>query len=124
MENENMNTNLEETEELLDEAMEATEETETPAELISRKVQEIKDFYRTTADRLANDWKETNGNPYIRQTCNYKVEILRSPEDDAPVDTFETTNVKAYSARALAIASGVAAALFLATGSFVRRLGK
>lgn len=97
------------------------EEVATAKDQIAQKCQEIKDICAKTAYRLADDWRETNGNPYIRQTRTTKIEIFRNPNDETPVDTFQTTDVKSYSLRALAIATGIASILFCASGSLVRK---
>ena len=89
---------------------------------IAEKCKEIKELCLKTANRLADDWRETNGNPYIRQTHTYKVEIFRKPGDTTPVDTFQMTDVKSYSLRALALATGIATVLFCASGNIVKKL--
>lgn len=116
-------TNAEETaiELAVEEAEELAEEVLSAKDQIAQKCQEIKELCAKTANRLADDWRETNGNPYIRQTHTYKVEIFRGPDDDTPVDTFQMTDVKSYSLRALAIATGIASVLFCASGSLVKK---
>lgn len=89
---------------------------------IAEKCKEIKELCLKTANRLADDWRETNGNPYIRQTHTYKVEVFRKPGDTTPVDTFQMTDVKSYSLRALALATGIATVLFCASGNIVKKL--
>ncbi len=79
------------------------EVTESSREMLTRKCQEVKDTFRSTASRLVNDWKETKGNPYIKQTCITQVDIYRNPNDQTPIDTFRTEQVKSYSARSFAV---------------------
>lgn len=81
---------------------------ETPAEKFSRKCAEAKKCCLATADRILHDLKETNCNPYIRQTRTCKVEIFRNAQEETPVDVFEETETRSYSARAMALASGAA----------------
>ncbi len=107
---------------VVDEAEElVVDEVVTPQDQIAQKCREIKELCAKTASRLADDWRETNGNPYIRQTRTTKIEIFRTPNDETPVDTFQTTDVKSYSLRALAIATGIASILFCASGNLVRK---
>jgi hypothetical protein len=124
MENETMN--LIPAEEAVEEIALDAEETAAPEvvtaqDQIAQKCREIKELCAKTANRLADDWRETNGNPYIRQTRTTKIEIFRNPDDETPVDTFQTTDVKSYSLRALAIATGIASILFCASGNLVRK---
>ena len=76
---------------------------ESPKDVFARKCREIKEVCDSTAARLVNDWKETNGNPYIKQTCIKQIDIYKTPEDEAPVDTFRFEQVKSYSARSMAL---------------------
>ncbi len=80
-----------------------TAPAESIADRMTRKCREVKELCNSTAARLVNDWKETNGNPYIKQTQITQIDIYRSPDDDIPVDTFRTEQVRGYSARSLAI---------------------
>ena len=105
----------EEAEIIADEMIAATDQ-------IAQKCREIKNFCEKAANRLAEDWRETNGNPYIRQTHTTKIEIFRNPNDETPVDSFQTTDVKSYSLRALAIAAGITAVLFCASGNIVKKM--
>lgn len=120
-------TECEELTELLseeDECLELCEELPcdgeelTCKEKFTRKCQEVKDACDKTVARIVDDWKETAGNPYIRQTNITKIEIFRSPEDETPVDVFQTTNVRSYSARAMALV-GTAALAFTCATKFV-----
>ena len=97
------------------------DEVASAQDQIAQKCREIKELCAKTASRLADDWRETNGNPYIRQTHTTKIEIFRNPNDETPVDTFQTTDVKSYSLRALALATGIASILFCASGNLVRK---
>ncbi len=81
---------------------------ETPAAKFSRKCAEVKKTCLSTADRILHDLKETNCNPYIRQTRSYKIEVYRNAQEETPVDVFEETETRSYSARALALAGGAA----------------
>ena len=128
---ENMNLNeevLENAEEIVVEevAEEVVEETaeETATQKLSRKCNEVKAACCGTIDRIARDLKETNFNPYIKQTRTYKLEIYRTCNDEEPIDVYETTDVKSYSARAMVVATAAAAALMFATDRLVKKLLK
>jgi hypothetical protein len=128
MENENMTLipaeeeAIEIAEEVAEEIEETVDEVSAAREQIAQKCKEIKEFCAKTALRIADDLKETKGNPYIRQTHTYKMEIFRKPNDTTPIDSFQMTEVKSYSLRALAIATGIASALFCASGVIVKKL--
>ncbi len=137
MENENMNLVEEEiiTEEatqeepVVDEAetAEACDEVceeETATEKLSRKFSEVKAACCGTIDRIAHDLKETNYNPYIKQTRTYKLEIFRNCNDEEPIDVYETTDVKSYSAKALVVAGTAAMLLMFATNGIVKKILK
>ena len=70
------------------------------------------------------DLKETNFNPYIKQTRINRVEIFRTCNDEQPIDTFETTDVKSYSAKAFAVATAAAALLVVASNGIVKKFLK
>ncbi len=132
MENENMNLNeevVENAEEIVvedvaEEVAEETVEEETATQKLSRKCNEVKAACCGTIDRIARDLKETNYNPYIKQTRTYKLEIYRNCNDEEPIDVYETVDVKSYSARAMVVASAAAAALMFATNRVVKKLLK
>ena len=104
------------------EACEAPEQTCCYKELFVQKCREVTDACRITANRLVNDWKETDGKPYVKQTTMCRVDIYRSPEDETPVDTFCTERVKTYSARALAIVGAAAVAVICTADSVIKKL--
>ena len=135
MENEIMNLNEEvveesvATEEIVEEAIEeiaeeVEESAETAKEKLLRKCNEVKASCRNTADRIINDLKECDYNPYFKQTRTYKLEIYRNCNEDEPIDVYETTDVKCFSGRALAIASAAAALLAVGTNCIVKKLLK
>ena len=94
--------------ETVEEALSEEAIEETQKERIMRKCREVKEACSSTASRLVKDWKETAGNPYIKQTCTTRVDIYRNPDDETPVDTFSTEYVKGYSARSLAVLGAAA----------------
>lgn len=104
----------------------ATEEEpeETASEKLARKFGEVKAACCGTIDRIAHDLKETNYNPYIKQTRTYKLEIFRNCNDEEPIDVYETTDVKSFSAKALAVAGTAAMLLMFATNGVVKKLLK
>ena len=119
---------LEDVEEVVGEAAEEEAETEeaeeSATEKISRKCEEVKAACCNTIDRIIYDLKETNFNPYIKQTRITRVEIFRNCNEEEPIDTFETTDVKSYSAKAFLVASAATALLVAASGKLVRRFLK
>ena len=100
------------------------EEVESATEKICRKCQEVKTACCDTINRIIYDLKETNYNPYIKQTRITRVEIFRNSTDEEPLDTFETTDVKSYSAKALAAATAAAALLVVASNGIVKKFLK
>ena len=106
-------------------AEEVEEEAEESAtEKLCRKCEEVKTACCDTIDRIIYDLKETNFNPYIKQTRITRVEIYRNASEEQPIDTFETTDTKSYSAKALAVASAAAALLVIASNGIVKRFLK
>ena len=103
---------------------EVAEDEETTAEFLCRKCQEVKEACCGTIDRIINDLKETDYNPYIKQTRITRVEIYRNMSEEEPIDTFETTDVKSYSAKALAVAGVAAALLVVASNGIVKKFLK
>lgn len=103
---------------------EVEEDAESATEKLSRKCQEVKDACCSTIDRIVYDLKETNFNHYIKQTRINRIEIFRNCNEEEPIDTFETTDVKSYSAKALLVASAAAALLVVASNKVVRKFLK
>ena len=99
-------------------------EEESAADRLTRKCEEVKAACCNTIDRIAYDLKETNFNPFIKQTRITRVEIYRNCNEEEPIDTFETTDVKSYSAKALMVAGVATALLVAASGKIVRRFLK
>lgn len=117
-----------EAEDCLEEALEAldelVEEPETKKAMIARKCREAKEACQATASRIVNDWKETNGNPYIKQTVITQVEIYRTPADETPVDVFRTEQTKSYSARSLAVLGAAAVVVACTVDCIVKKVLK
>ena len=107
-------------------ACELTEQTnnqkENAKEMISRKCREVKDACMSTADRLIDDWKKTDGKPYIKQTTTCRLDIYKNPDDETPVDTFYTEKVKTCSVRALAIVGTAAFAVMCTAECIAKKL--
>ena len=112
----------EEAVEVEDEAVEDAEESAT--EKLSRKCREVKTACCDTIDRIVYDLKETNFNPYIRQTRITRVDIYRNCNEEEPIDSFEMVDTKSYSAKALMVAGAAAALLVVASNKLVRKLLK
>lgn len=100
------------------------EDQESPTEKLSRKCREIKYACCDTIDRIIYDLKETNFNPYIKQTRITRVEIYRNCNEETPIDSFEMVDTKSYSAKALMVASAAAALLVVASNKLVKKLLK
>ncbi len=108
-----------------DEAESEEEETvETAKEKLLRKCGELKDSCRNTADRIAKDLKECDYNPYFKQTRTYKLEVYRNCNEETPIDVYETTDVKSFSARALAVAGTAAMLVAFATNCAIKKILK
>jgi hypothetical protein len=81
-------------------------EKKTPADyrqMIRSKCEEVQAHVKGTAARISRDLEETNGNPFFRQTVTYKLEVLRAPDDEEPVDVFVATQVRSFSLCSLAL---------------------
>ena len=107
-----------------EEVEEEEEAEESVTDKLSRKCKEVKTACCDTIDRIVYDLKETNFNPYIKQTRITRVEIYRNCNEEKPIDTFETTDVKSYSAKALAVAGVAAAVLVVASNGIIKRFLK
>ncbi|MBE6601090.1 MAG: hypothetical protein E7637_01090 [Ruminococcaceae bacterium] len=83
--------------------------------------QKVKKSCSATLDRLTKDWKETKGNPCIKQTAVYRMDVYKTPSDEHPIDSFGIERCKTYSLRALALL-GIAAAALICTADIL--LGK
>ena len=106
-------------------AEEAAEESEEGAtEKLSRKCQEVKSACCNTIDRIVRDLKETNFNPYIKQTRITRVEIYRNCNEEQPIDAFEMVDKKSYSAKAFAVATAAAALLVVASNKVIKKFLK
>ncbi|MBQ7347862.1 MAG: hypothetical protein IJW55_07885 [Clostridia bacterium] len=106
--------------EAIDTVSEAAEES--PKDMLTRKCREVKDACRSTADRLMEDWKKTDGKPYIKQTMTCRLDIYKNPDDETPVDTFYTEKIKTCSVRTLAIVGTAAFALMCTAECIVKKL--
>lgn len=80
------------------------------ADELRARVQTLRENCRALTDRIVDDLKETNGNPYIRSTTTYRYEVLRNAKDTEPVDVFEFTRTSGASLRAMAITAAIVAA--------------
>ena len=106
-----------------DEVVEEVAE-ETASEKLTRKCNEVKQACCDTIDRIARDLKETDYNPYFRQTRTYKLEVFRNANEEEPIDVYETKDVKCFSARALVVAGTAAMLLTYATKCMVKKILK
>ena len=95
---------------------------ESPKEKLTRKCREVKEVCLSTADRLIDDWKKTEGKPYIKQTTTCRLDIYKDPNDETPVDTFYTEKIKTCSVRTLAIVGTAAFAVMCTAECIVKKL--
>ncbi len=91
-------------------------------QMIRSKCAEMQNRIKATANRISHDLEETNGNPHFRQTVTYKLEVLRSPEDEEPVDVFEVEQVRSFSLCSLAIAGTASLLLKNASEKLLKKL--
>ncbi len=101
-----------------------TAKAESATEKLSRKCQEVKAACCGTIDRIVNDLKETNFNPYIKQTRITRVEIYRNCNEEQPIDAFEMVDEKSYSAKSFAVATAAAALLVVASNKVIKKFLK
>ena len=76
----------------------------------------LADTCRTITDRILADWKQANGNPYIKKISTCRVDIYRKPTDATPIDSYYTEHVKGYSLGKLVLIGTAAALALLAVG--------
>lgn len=81
----------------------------------------LRENCRTLSERLADDMRATNNNPYIRSTTTYRYEILRDAEDTEPVDVFEFQRTSGASLRAMALTAAIAAAAEVAAARIFKK---
>ena len=97
------------------------EEAAKPCNSLQAKCDELCSAYRDMVDRIAEDLKETNYNPYIRSTTTYRYEILKKSTDAEPIDVFEFQRTSGFSLRAMAITTALTAAADIAIGKFLKK---
>ena len=95
----------------MDENKIATEEETAENAEFSERFESAKCACRGMLERVKSDLKAANGNPYIRATSTVRYEILRTPNDEEPIDTFEFQKTNGCSLRTLALAATMLAAL-------------
>lgn len=81
----------------------------------------LRENCRALSERIADDMRATNGNPYIRATTTYRYEILRNKKDTEPVDVFEFQKTSGASLRAMAITAAIVAAADVAVARIFKR---
>ncbi|MBR2927344.1 MAG: hypothetical protein IKC31_07185 [Clostridia bacterium] len=79
--------------------------------LFDAKCQEVSDACCDFAQRIKRDWKETNGNPYIKKIDISRVEIYRKPTDTVPVDIFESRKEHGYTLQSLVLTTAASVLL-------------
>lgn len=118
MENEMAYNETEMNETVPNETIEAEESAEKKGCCIcgkfSERYQSAQKACKSTWDRLAQDLKESGGNPYIRATSSFRYEIYRNADDGEPIDTFLFEKTNGCSLRALALATSLLVAANLA----------
>lgn len=63
--------------------------------------------------RLSDDLRACNGNPYIKDTLSYRVDLYKNPQDSEPVDHFQMQKSKCCSLRTLGLLASAAVVLIL-----------
>lgn len=96
------------------------EEPQAP-DTLKTKCDEVRMACQDIAQRIADDLKQTNYNPYIRSTTTYKYEILKKSTDAEPVDVFEFQRTRGFSLRSMAITTVLVAAADLAVGKILKK---
>ena len=81
----------------------------------------LRENCRVLSERIADDMRATNGNPYIRATTTYRYEILRNKKDTEPVDVFEFQKTSGASLRAMAITAAIVAAADVTVARIFKR---
>ncbi len=81
----------------------------------------LRENCRALSERIADDMRATNGNPYIRATTTYRYEILRNKKDTEPVDVFEFQKTSGASLRAMAITAAIVAAADVAVARIFKK---
>lgn len=81
----------------------------------------LRENCRALSERIADDMRATNGNPYIRSTTTYRYEILRNSKDTEPVDVFEFQRTSGASLRAMALTAAIVAAADVAVARIFKR---
>lgn len=121
MENETeLNFNEEIEEPMAEDTTAAHEPMDALRESIRCKCREAEDACKQTMERLKNDWKATDGNPYLRSTSSCRLDIYRAEGDEEPIDSFTFEKSNGCSLRAL----GAATALLTVTGLALKALIK
>ena len=95
---------------------EATDSVETPEESkrFLNRFQTARTACKSTFERLANDFKEAKGNPFIRSTSSLRYDVYRNASETEPIDSFVFEKSNACSLRALTIAAAILAAANIA----------
>ena len=68
---------------------------------------------KKSLQRLAKDVCTCNGNPYIKDTLSYQVELYKTPQDTTPIDRFQLQKSKGCSLRTLGLIASAAVVLML-----------
>lgn len=68
----------------------------------------------STAQRLCAVGRKSNGNPYIKTTCDCRADFFKAPHESTPIDSFSVKKVKACSLKTLALIGGAALLMVVA----------
>lgn len=90
-------------------------------EKFAERYQSAQKACKGTWDRLAQDLKESGGNPYIRATSSFRYDIYRNADDEEPIDTFLFEKTNGCSLRALALATSLFVAANLAIKKHLKK---
>lgn len=105
----------------MDFSVDMDEETDGAALGLRDRLNLLRENCRALSERIADDMRATNGNPYIRSTTTYRYEILRNSKDTEPVDVFEFQRTSGASLRAMALTAAIVAAADVAVARIFKR---
>lgn len=105
----------------MDFSVDMDEDTDSAALGLRDRLNLLRENCRALSERIADDMRATNGNPYIRSTTTYRYEILRNSKDTEPVDVFEFQRTSGASLRAMALTAAIVAAADVAVARIFKR---
>ena len=102
----------------------AGEAVDNGAEIKDRfaeKYREARKTCRSAYERIREDLRQTNWNPYIRVKTTRRYELYRSENDSEPIDSFVLERSGGCNLRALMITAGILTVLHLTIGGCFKK---